>query len=121
MMVGYEGTKEIASLGVYDIIIVCDLTKQDLDFSGGFDFVLCLEVGEHIPQKHEQTFINNIFRAVKKDLVLSWAPPGQYSASGHFNCREKEYIIAELYKRGLYFDRDLSEKLCRKVFKRRNI
>ena len=106
---GYEGTPEINSLGIYNDIMVVDLTKRryvDIDY----DLVLCLEVGEHIPQKYEQVFIDNLCEYVHKDLILSWAIPGQGGA-GHFNEQPNEYVIKEFSKRGLAFDRAQSEKL----------
>ena len=100
---GYEGTPNITELGVYDDILTVDLTKLrfvDINYS----FVLCLEVGEHIPKVHEQTFIDNIDRYASKDLVLSWGVPGQYSASGHVNNQPNEYIIEEFIKKGFNFN-----------------
>jgi hypothetical protein len=42
------------------------------------DWVLSLEVGEHIPAVHEKIFINNLHRHNKKGIVLSWAIEGNY-------------------------------------------
>lgn len=42
------------------------------------DWVLSLEVGEHIPAEHEKTFIENLHRHNKKGIVLSWAVEGNY-------------------------------------------
>ena len=106
---GYEGTPDIASLGVYEDIFIVDLTKRrwvDIDY----DFVLCLEVGEHIPEKYEQVFIDNVCEFAKKDLVLSWAIPGQ-GGKGHFNERSNEYVISEFVKRGFKFDEKKSRGL----------
>jgi len=101
---GYEGTPDIKDLGIYDDITIVDLTKHrvvDIDY----DFVLCLEVGEHIPPVHEETFINNIDRFGSKDLVLSWAIPGQYSASGHVNNKPNDYIINKFVGKGFKFNK----------------
>eukprot|EP00930_Biecheleria_cincta_P006318 TRINITY_DN107307_c0_g1_i1.p1 TRINITY_DN107307_c0_g1~~TRINITY_DN107307_c0_g1_i1.p1 ORF type:complete len:421 (-),score=88.80 TRINITY_DN107307_c0_g1_i1:121-1350(-) len=52
-----------------------------------FDWVLCLEVAEHIPQSHEQHFLRNLGRHAASGLILSWAPPG-IEGEGHVNCQE---------------------------------
>jgi 2-polyprenyl-3-methyl-5-hydroxy-6-metoxy-1,4-benzoquinol methylase len=102
-VVGYEGTKNVTSLGYYNDIRYVDLT-QKLLVANPYDLVLCLEVGEHIPPQHEQIFLDNLCKFASNDMVLSWAPHDQYSASGHVNCQKKEYIISEVEKRGFKFN-----------------
>jgi len=116
---GYEGTIGIKEISAYGDIMTVDLTKErwvGIDY----DLVLCLEVGEHIPHQHEQCFIDNLCRYANKDLILSWAVPGQGGA-GHINELSNEYIIGELAKRGFEFNKDVSDKLreasSRKWFK----
>jgi len=110
--VGYEGTRGIHEIAVFDRIHEVDLSKRlSLPKGGIYDFVLCLEVGEHIPAEREEIFIENLCGFACKDIVLSWAVPGQYSASGHFNCRSNDYVISELAKRGFVFDNDMTMKL----------
>jgi SAM-dependent methyltransferase len=106
---GYEGTPDIKKISTYDDITVIDLTKRRY-VGTSYDLVLCLEVGEHIPQKYEQILIDNICEFIGKDLILSWAIPGQGGA-GHFNEQPNEYIIDEFTKRGLIFDEDSSMRL----------
>jgi len=106
---GYEGTEGLEDYKVWLWVYRFDLTKP-IQFLP-YDFVLCLEVGEHIPEKHEQTLLDNICGAASKDIVLSWAVPGQYSASGHVNCRPNSYVINELAKRGFVLDNDMTKKL----------
>jgi len=89
---GFEGTAGIEGLGIYNSIFMVDLTKEITGFEP-YDLVICLEVGEHIPPQHEDMLINNICKLAYKDLILSWAPLGQYSASGHVNCRPRSYVI----------------------------
>jgi 2-polyprenyl-3-methyl-5-hydroxy-6-metoxy-1,4-benzoquinol methylase len=109
---GYEGTKGISDLGVYSNITEIDLTKQ-LDAPRKYDLVICLEVAEHIPRKYEQVFIDNLCKFIKKDLVISWARKGQPSASGHFNTRNKDYVILKFNEKGLNVDREKTEFLER--------
>lgn len=106
---GYEGTIGVKKIAVYDDIMTVDLTKRRwVDIA--YDLVICLEVGEHVPKNYEQVFIDNLCRYVSKDLILSWAVPGQGGA-GHFNELSNEYVIRELAKRGFVFDNDASMKL----------
>jgi len=106
---GYEGTPDIKKIAVYDDVMVVDLTKRR-HVGTSYDLVICLEVGEHIPQKYEQIFIDNLCMYVNEDLILSWAVPGQGGA-GHFNEQPNEYIMNEFDRRGLMFDRAASMKL----------
>jgi 2-polyprenyl-3-methyl-5-hydroxy-6-metoxy-1,4-benzoquinol methylase len=76
-----------------------------------YDFVLCLEVGEHIPQQHEQMFLDNLNKFVGRDLVMSWAVPGQYSASGHVNNQPNEYVIEQMWSRGLRYQKKMTKIL----------
>jgi SAM-dependent methyltransferase len=124
-IVGIEGTIGIKILGVYNLIIESDLTKaievegdliKSTKFASHFDFSLCLEVGEHIPKKHEGQFVDNVCMLSGKDIVLSWAVPGQYSASGHVNCQPNEYVIERFKERGFLQDR-FKTKIIRKYAK----
>ena len=56
-----------------------------------YDWIISLEVAEHIPQQHEHTFIDNIIRHAKEGVVLSWAKPGQ-GGFKHVNNRPFEYV-----------------------------
>lgn len=78
------------------------------------DWVLSLEVGEHIPSKYEEVFLNNLDRVNIKGIVLSWAIPGQ-PGHGHFNTRTNEYIKEKLarmgYKNDIQAEKNLREGL----------
>ncbi|XP_053392144.1 uncharacterized protein LOC128554856 [Mercenaria mercenaria] len=56
-----------------------------------YDWILCLEVAEHIPRKFEGVFIDNIVRHAHEGVVLSWAKLGQHG-QGHVNNRPFEYV-----------------------------
>ena len=95
--IGYDGnpyTKEMTN-GICDIIdlsIPFKLKKK-------FDCVLSLEVGEHIPKKFQEIFINNLIEHTNKLIIISWAIPGQ-SGYGHINNQTNEYIINIFIKKG---------------------
>lgn len=80
---------------------------------GQYDLVLCLEVGEHIPVKYEQTFLDNICGASQEYICLSWAIEGQ-DGTGHVNCRNNGYIINEMQRRGFDIDWEHTEYLREK-------
>jgi hypothetical protein len=66
---------------------------------GTFDWAISLEVGEHIPEEFEQTFIDNVVNCAKKGAIISWAIEGQ-GGYGHVNCKNNDYIKSEFLKRG---------------------
>jgi len=87
--VGYDGNPvtERTSGGT---CFVRDFSKP-IDVKKRFDWVVSLEVGEHLPKKFEAIFIENLIRHVKSGLVLSWAIKGQ-GGTGHFNEQNNDYI-----------------------------
>lgn len=87
--VGYDGNPvtEDASGGT---CFVLDLSNP-VDLHNKYDWVMSLEVGEHLPKQYEKTFIENLVRHVKHGLILSWALKGQ-GGTGHFNEQNNDYI-----------------------------
>jgi 2-polyprenyl-3-methyl-5-hydroxy-6-metoxy-1,4-benzoquinol methylase len=57
-----------------------------------YDWILCLEVAEHIPKAYEKVLISNIVRHAREGVILSWARPGQKGYS-HINNQSPEYVI----------------------------
>lgn len=84
-----------------------DLSKT-FNLKNKFECVMSLEVGEHIPNQYEQTFINNITSHSNNLLIISWAIKGQ-GGDGHVNCQNNDYIIKEIEKKGFSFDKKSSE------------
>ncbi len=87
---GFDGnpkTADIPDCEVADLSLPLDLGK--------FDWVLSLEVGEHIPAEYESTFLHNLDRHNNEGIALSWAVPGR-PGRGHVNCRDNGYIKARL-------------------------
>jgi FkbM family methyltransferase len=87
---------------------VLDLS-QCIELPRTYDWVLSLEVGEHIPREFEQSFINNLHRYNTKGIVLSWAVPGQ-GGFGHVNERENQQIAVKFSSLGYY--RDVLAERC---------
>jgi len=65
-----------------------DLTEP-LDLGVTFDLVLCLEVGEHLPERAADTLVETC-TLHSDDVVFSAAVPGQ-EGKGHVNCQPHEY------------------------------
>tara|TARA_Y100000310_G_C20585030_1_gene764943 strand:- start:28 stop:630 length:603 start_codon:yes stop_codon:yes gene_type:complete len=74
-----------------------------------YDWVLSLEVGEHIPEHCEEVFINNLHENNKRGVVLSWATKGQ-GGEGHFNEKDVDYIKEKFLKLG--YENDNKSELC---------
>lgn len=77
---------------------------------GQFDWVVSLEVAEHISREFEAVYVDNLARHAREGIVLSWAPPGQEGHS-HVNVREPEYVDAQMRARGFQRDDVLSNRL----------
>ncbi|KAK3607498.1 hypothetical protein CHS0354_031117 [Potamilus streckersoni] len=75
-----------------------------------YDWVISLEVAEHIPKQFEGVYLDNINRHAREGVVLSWAVPGQ-GGYGHVNERFFDYVVKIMEKNELYFDREQSQVL----------
>ena len=89
---------------------VADFSKYQA--LGLFDWVLSLEVGEHIPQAYEHIFIHNLVSHAKDGIILSWAIPDQ-GGDGHVNCRPNDYIRTMITREGFKFDTNNTDFLRR--------
>jgi 2-polyprenyl-3-methyl-5-hydroxy-6-metoxy-1,4-benzoquinol methylase len=108
---GYDGNARIEEFtgGVckaWDLTVPKTLPKK-------YDWVLSLEVAEHIPREHEATYIQNLHNNNTKGIVLSWADIGQ-NGDGHVNCRRGEYVRRVFEKLGYGADTKQTEilRLC---------
>jgi hypothetical protein len=70
--------------------------------------IICLEVGEHIPKKYQETFLNNISNNCDKYLIMSWAVRGQ-GGYGHFNELNNNEIIPLIQSLGFNYLEELSQ------------
>ena len=76
------------------------------------DFIMCLEVGEHIPKEFEYALLSNIDKHLNPNgtLVLSWAVVGQ-GGFGHVNCQNNDYVIQTMQSRGYSVNTIMSDIL----------
>ena len=86
---GYDGNPQtpLITNGIGKIL---DLSTP-FDLNRTFDWVISLEVGEHIPHQYETVFIENIVKHASRGVILSWAVKGQ-GGTGHFNEQNNDYI-----------------------------
>ena len=109
---GFDGnpnTSEITN-GICEVL---DLSTNII-FDEPFSWVLSLEVGEHLPKKFEDTFINNLHFNNKDGIILSWAIKGQ-PGDGHVNCQNNNYIKNKICKLGYVNDKKMEHKLRKKA------
>ncbi|CAE7837578.1 unnamed protein product [Symbiodinium sp. CCMP2592] len=90
----FDGTHQAAELTdglVQEVNLV-----QDLTLWRTFDWVLCLEVGEHVPKQYSSTLLSNLKRHARKGLVMSWSD--DWEGIGHVNCLSRPEFIAFVQK-----------------------
>lgn len=121
---GYDGnpkTKELTHwIDSRPPCEILDLSRRIPTLEKGYEWILSLEVGEHIPKKYEPVFINNIHRNNIDGVVLSWAVKGQ-GGNGHYNEQDNDYIksiFKELgYSNDIDSENELRKNSSRKWFK----
>lgn len=105
---GYDGnptTPEVAPN-----CFVADLAKRQ-EFPPA-DWVMSLEVGEHIPAEFEAAFLDNLTRHAREGLILSWALPSQ-PGRGHVNCLSNDAVKQKVAALGFTADEELERRLRR--------
>jgi len=88
---------------------VLDLSK-DFDLNKKFDYVISLEVAEHIPKEYEETYVDNLIRHTGFYLITSWAVKGQ-GGDGHVNEQDEEYVLNMYKEKGMKYNKEVSEAL----------
>ena len=68
-----------------------------------YDYVISLEVAEHIPKQFEAIYVDNIFRHAKEGIVISWAWPGQEGHS-HVNGKLFTDVFSLMEENGFAHD-----------------
>ena len=107
---GFDGNPATPQLskgtcGVLDLSVVADVPTP-------CDWVLSLEVGEHLPKEHEAAFMDNLHVHNARGMVLSWARQGQ-GGVGHVNEQNNDYIKAKICAKGYVNDLDAEHALRR--------
>ncbi|CAK0847727.1 unnamed protein product [Prorocentrum cordatum] len=73
-----------------------------------FDWVLCLEMAEHIPAESQEAFLGNLRRHARRGLVLSWSTE---SGGPHQNARPMSEVLGLVEGLGFRLDVEASEAL----------
>ena len=86
---GYDGAGNVAKVterfvGYLDLTTPLSLPRAD--------WVMSLEVGEHVPNEHEQMLVRNLHAHNCRGVLLSWAYPGKWGV-GHVNNHGSGYVI----------------------------
>lgn len=99
---GYEGDPANDSIQKADLTEPIEFAEQGQ--------TVCIEVGEHIPQKHESQLIANMYAATASGClcIISWAVPGQ-PGRGHVNCLTKESVIKKMGAAGFIHEAELTD------------
>lgn len=77
--------------------------RQPLDCQRRFEWVLCWEVAEHLPETSAETLVDSLVRHIDRShgrLLFTAARPGQ-RGPGHIHCRPAEYWRHLFTDRGL--------------------
>lgn len=104
---GFDGNPNTPQL-TNNICSVLDLSLS-IQFNEAFDWVMSLEVGEHLPPQFEDIYMNNLHNN-KYGIVLSWALKGQ-GGDGHVNEQNNEYIKTKMCNLGYVNDIDCENKI----------
>ncbi|XP_045215772.1 uncharacterized protein LOC123566020 [Mercenaria mercenaria] len=75
-----------------------------------YDWVLSLEVAEHIPKEFEPVYIDNLVRHSREGIIMSWAVPGQ-GGLAHINNRPFSYVTDLMEFHGFKYDNSSSQDL----------
>ena len=107
-VIGYEGTPDLR-----DIAVFTPIHQQDLSIPFWIPDqrnIICMEVGEHIPNQYEDTVFDNITNNAKFRVILSWAIPDQ-GGTGHVNEQPNYHVIGQMIKRGFTINSELTRSL----------
>ena len=92
--IGYDGSKQENELvHVVDLSKPCRLPITQI--------VMSIEVGEHIPEQFQATFLDNLCDHATELIVISWAVRGQRGRD-HCSCRDPDELIPLFHQRGWF-------------------
>jgi hypothetical protein len=94
---GAGGSEKVSHhfLSFFDLSVPLSLPRAD--------WVLSLEVGEHVHHSYEGMEIRNIHAHNKKGIILSWAILGQ-GGYQHVNCHSEKYLVNIFTELGYIYD-----------------
>jgi len=91
------------------------VNPKDLKNDGApFDWVMSIEVAEHIPAEYQLVFVDNLIRLSKHGIIMSWAVPGQ-GGHGHVNEKSNDDVVEMMRLRNMYYLPNESANIRKKV------
>ena len=106
--VGFDGAMNVQS-ATDGLVRFMDLTQPhpaDERPCVKGDWVLSLEVAEHIPPEFTDHFVRNLRCSCAVGAVVSWARPHQTGGLGHVNTKTQDDAIAAMARWGFKVDQD---------------
>jgi hypothetical protein len=103
---GYDGAINVEEF-THGLVRWADLSMPL--FAHASDWVMCLEVGEHLPAAFQDQLLSNIHSLNVCGVVLSWATPGQGGHS-HVNERTNEAVLADMVRLGYAYNSSASQQ-----------
>ncbi len=98
----FDGAEDIEK-ATDGFVKYADLTKDNGNLNGAYDWALFLEVGEHVPVEYEQGLFDEVSQMSIQGLIVSWATPNLVWP-GHVNNRLLVYVAGEFARRGWLVD-----------------
>jgi 2-polyprenyl-3-methyl-5-hydroxy-6-metoxy-1,4-benzoquinol methylase len=95
-----KNAKSVMAIAVQEAVKIRGLTRK-ITLKRDFDLAMCIEVLEHIDEKHADAAIDNITRHTNK-LIFSAATPGQ-GGWGHINEQPFDYWKKKLKHKGFAY------------------
>ena len=83
-------------------IIIIDFTKND-KLNKVYDWLISLEVAEHIPKKFEDKYVNLLHKHNKDGIIISWSND-KNNGDGHVNVIKMNYVYNLFTKLGYVID-----------------
>lgn len=106
---GYDGAINVEEY-TNGFVKWADLTVPGFFTDGNKrDWVMALEIGEHVPAKFEDIVIDNIDKNNHCGALVSWAVPGQGGHS-HVNERPNDWVMDQFTRRGYVYDEKASRR-----------
>ena len=112
---GYDGALNVEDV-TDGLVRFMDLTQPDASDARpcvGADWVMSLEVAEHIPPQFTDAFLRNVRCHARVGAVISWALPSQTGGLGHVNMRDEADAQAAVERWGFHVDRDATAAVAR--------
>lgn len=108
---GYDGALNVQKVSD-GLVRFMDLTQPhaaDERPCVGADWVMSLEVAEHIPVIHTNAYLRNVRCRARVGAVVSWGQPEQTGGRGHVNLKTEQEAIAAVEPWGFRVDWDLTK------------